>query len=148
MGGPHSVMILPQVHLRNGVVAHGWGGGRSDRSPTPRTVYLPPRSLRGPDYILSRVRHPTHFHLVCGRSPYPSRKGGRRGFAADCPFVPPVVVVAEQSESSVTIPHVFPMGPRAVSRRGLVRSALGCPRQFKSVAQLGRSGLASRHQLV
>ena len=38
------------------------------------------------------------------------------------------------SKSSVTIPRVVTTGPRAVSRRGLVRLALGCPRQFESVA--------------
>jgi hypothetical protein len=41
---------------------------------------------------------------------------------------------AELSGSSVTFPHGVAMGPCVVSQRRLVRSALGCPRQFKSVA--------------
>jgi len=44
------VMILPQVHLRNG--------------------FLPAQFPAQPDYILSRARGSTHFHLVCERSPY------------------------------------------------------------------------------
>ena len=43
------VMILPQVHLRNGLTS--------------------PKFPKGPDYILSRAYGSTHFHLVCERSP-------------------------------------------------------------------------------
>ena len=64
---------------------HGWevgprgpslGNDPSAGSPTERVgvgaVYSPPRSPGGPDYILSgTAARPTHFHLVCGRSPYP-----------------------------------------------------------------------------
>jgi hypothetical protein len=79
---------------------------------TPSTVYLPPQSPGEPDYILSRIENPTHFHLVCERSPCPK---GFRGFAADCPLYLPK---AELSESAVTIPHGVSMGPSAVSRAG------------------------------
>ena len=41
---------------------------------------------------------------------------------------------AELSMSSVTIPCAVNTGPREVSLHGLVRQALGYPRQFESVA--------------
>jgi len=112
-------MILPQVHLRNGL----WGA-----------VHLPLVSQGARLYLKQEpgTGLPTHFHLVCGRSPYPW--AGRRGFAADCPSSLPV---AELSGSSVTVPRVVTTGPRGVSPHGLVRSALGCPRQFESVAGPG-----------
>ena len=51
--GMNSVMILPQVHLRNGTF---------DEQPA--------RFPWRPDYILSSPKA-THNHLVCERSPWP-----------------------------------------------------------------------------
>ena len=63
-------MILPQVHLRNGCCTS-------------------PKFPSRPDYILSRALSPTHFRLVCERSPRLVRcaaHAGGRSFAAGSPF--------------------------------------------------------------
>jgi hypothetical protein len=62
-----------------------------------------------------------------------------------------VSALAELSVSAVTIPHGVPMGPDQISPGRLVRTALGCPRQFKSVAnQPPTQGAVTciRHRLV
>lgn len=67
-----TVMILPQVHLRNSVTYVRLGGQAVTHS-----LMFPP----GPDYILSTpAGGRTHFHLVCERSPYlrPPQEGGMR----------------------------------------------------------------------
>jgi hypothetical protein len=57
---PHSVMILPQVHLRNGF----WS-----------SVLAPPVSRGARLYLKQDLVDPTHFHLVCEHSPYPPGPG-------------------------------------------------------------------------
>ena len=54
---PHSVMILPQVHLRNGFGCE--------------SVNFPPAFLPGPDHILSNPPgEVTHYHLACEQHPW------------------------------------------------------------------------------
>ncbi len=75
----HTLMILPQVHLRNSLlVLVCWS----------RDQHTPQRFPNWLDYILSRAHRSTHFRLVCERSPClpPGRVNGR-SFAADCPFL-------------------------------------------------------------
>ena len=58
------LMILPQVHLRNGFsLPHAPPEG------TRGVVTRSPRSPGGPDYILSAAPRRTHSHLVCERLP-------------------------------------------------------------------------------
>ena len=102
-----TVMILPQVHLRNGF---GWW-------------FLPLVSQRARLYLKQSVRS-THFHLVCERSPYLGAR--RRGFAADCPLYHP--------HRLLLYPTILLVGPARVSTTRAVRWALGGPRQFESVA--------------
>jgi hypothetical protein len=56
----HTLMILPQVHLRNSLlVLVCWS----------RDQHTPQRFPNWLDYILSRAHRSTHFRLVCERSP-------------------------------------------------------------------------------
>ena len=100
-----SLMILPQVHLRNVLLAPGQFRG-------------------GPDYILSGrpLAAPTHFHLVCERSPRRAARGAS------------LRIVHCTSPVAVTVPGVVTAGRWRISPSSLVHRGFRSFPQFESVA--------------
>jgi hypothetical protein len=147
---------------------HGWevgprgpslGNDPSAGSPTERlgvhgAVYSPPRSPGGPDYILSgTAQRPTHFHLVCGRSPYPCpprRTGGGRDVGASLRIAHGRRAPGRgrYPDRLLPSPVSLPRAPGRFPAAGWCDPALGCPRQFESVAGApppGSGGVADLH---